>query len=61
MANIETLLRDVLVMLCHTNILANIRFYGTYLHVLDNELSDFSFQDQKSDRFSLGVQAEVWW
>jgi len=38
-----------------------IRFYGTYLHVLDNELSNFSFQDQKDDQFSMGVQAEVWW
>lgn len=38
-----------------------IRFYGTYLHVLDNALSDYRFQDSKNDQFSLGVQAEVWW
>lgn len=38
-----------------------IRFYGTYLHVLDNGLSDYRFQDSKNDQLSLGVQAEVWW
>ncbi|MTD29059.1 carbohydrate porin [Erwinia sorbitola] len=38
-----------------------IRFYGTYLHILDNELSKFSFHDEKNDQLSLGVQAEVWW
>lgn len=38
-----------------------IRFYGTYIHLLENELSTFSFQDNKQDQFTLGVQAEVWW
>ncbi|MCL2898499.1 carbohydrate porin [Brenneria tiliae] len=38
-----------------------IRFYGTYLKALDNEISQFQFADSKSDQFTLGVQAEVWW
>ncbi|MDZ6245338.1 carbohydrate porin [Klebsiella pneumoniae] len=38
-----------------------IRFYGTYLKVLDNAIDDFSFARQKSDQFSVGIQAEVWW
>lgn len=38
-----------------------IRFYGTYIHLLDNELSDYSFSDNKKDQFAVGVQAEVWW
>ena len=38
-----------------------IRFYGTYLHMLDNELSNYSFADNKKDQFTVGVQAEVWW
>ncbi|MCG8710067.1 carbohydrate porin [Brenneria sp. 4F2] len=38
-----------------------IRFYGTYLKIQDNEISDASFNDDKNDQFSLGVQAEVWW
>ncbi|MEH0833850.1 carbohydrate porin [Pectobacterium cacticida] len=38
-----------------------IRFYGTYLKILDNEISKFTFPDSKKDQFTLGVQAEVWW
>ncbi|MFS2224000.1 carbohydrate porin [Pantoea sp. B65] len=38
-----------------------IRFYGTYIHLLDNELSSYSFADEKNDQFTVGVQAEVWW
>ncbi|MGK3143244.1 carbohydrate porin [Pantoea sp. C2G6] len=38
-----------------------IRFYATYLKVQDNEISHFEFADEKSDQFTLGVQAEVWW
>ncbi|MBP2170961.1 carbohydrate-specific outer membrane porin [Erwinia toletana] len=38
-----------------------IRFYGTYIHLLDNELSRYSFADEKNDQFTVGVQAEVWW
>ncbi|MEC5319805.1 carbohydrate porin [Brenneria populi subsp. brevivirga] len=38
-----------------------IRFYGTWLRVLDNELDQFTFSDDKKDQFSMGVQAEVWW
>nr|WP_113866344.1 carbohydrate porin [Brenneria salicis]NMN91918.1 carbohydrate-specific outer membrane porin [Brenneria salicis ATCC 15712 = DSM 30166]RBP62861.1 carbohydrate-specific outer membrane porin [Brenneria salicis ATCC 15712 = DSM 30166]RLM30732.1 porin [Brenneria salicis ATCC 15712 = DSM 30166] len=38
-----------------------IRFYGTYLKVLDNGLSSFAFPDSKKDQFTAGVQAEVWW
>ncbi|KIS45685.1 carbohydrate porin [Kosakonia radicincitans] len=38
-----------------------IRFYGTYLKVNDNGISQFEFADAKSDQFTVGVQAEVWW
>ena len=38
-----------------------IRFYGTWLRMLDNELSNYSFADNKKDQFTVGVQAEVWW
>ncbi|CAI1006439.1 Cryptic outer membrane porin BglH precursor [Serratia entomophila] len=38
-----------------------IRLYGTYIHLLDNELSSFSFQDDRKDQFTIGVQTEVWW
>lgn len=38
-----------------------IRFYGTYIKLLDNELSSFTFPDSKKDQFTVGVQAEVWW
>ncbi|KGT88703.1 porin [Enterobacter cancerogenus] len=38
-----------------------IRFYGTYLHVDKNEISNYRFRDNKDDQFSVGVQAEVWW
>ncbi|MRT03517.1 carbohydrate porin [Ewingella americana] len=38
-----------------------IRFYGTYLSILDNELSQFRFNDNSKNEFMAGVQAEVWW
>lgn len=38
-----------------------IRFYGTYINILDNELSQYRFNDNSKDVFMLGVQAEVWW
>lgn len=38
-----------------------IRFYGTYINILDNELSQFRFNDDSKDEFMAGVQAEVWW
>jgi len=38
-----------------------IRFYTTWIHQLDNALSDYRFTDNKDDQFTVGVQAEVWW
>lgn len=38
-----------------------IRFYGTYINILDNELSSFRFNDDSKTEFMAGVQAEVWW
>ncbi|EAO9631089.1 carbohydrate porin [Salmonella enterica] len=38
-----------------------IRFYGTYIGILNNELSNFRFNDNSKDQFMIGVQAEVWW
>lgn len=38
-----------------------IRFYGTYINILDNELSNFNFNDNSKDEFMAGIQAEVWW
>ncbi len=38
-----------------------IRFYGTYLNILDNELSQFKFNDNSNNEFMAGIQAEVWW
>ncbi|WP_279028178.1 carbohydrate porin [Gibbsiella quercinecans] len=38
-----------------------IRFYGTYLKAVDNEITNFQFTDGKNDQFTFGVQAEVWW
>ncbi|EDW2794152.1 carbohydrate porin [Salmonella enterica] len=38
-----------------------IRFYGTWINILDNELSNFNFNDNSNDEFMAGVQAEVWW
>lgn len=38
-----------------------IRFYGTYLKALDNEITNFSFDSEKDDQLSFGVQAEIWW
>ncbi|MFJ5440940.1 carbohydrate porin [Pectobacterium sp. CHL-2024] len=36
-----------------------IRFYGTWLHVLDNDIDRFTFSDRKKDQFTVGVQTEV--
>lgn len=38
-----------------------IRFYGSWLRVLENELDQFTFPDSKKDQYTLGIQAEVWW
>lgn len=38
-----------------------IRFYGTYINIIDNQLSKFKFNDDSKDEFMAGVQAEVWW
>lgn len=38
-----------------------IRFYGTYLNIQDNELSQYKFNDDSNNEFMAGVQAEVWW
>lgn len=38
-----------------------IRFYMTYIHLLDNEISSYSFQDNRKDQLTVGIQAEVWW
>ncbi|BFO33072.1 carbohydrate porin [Klebsiella pasteurii] len=38
-----------------------IRFYTTYIRANQTELSNFKFNDNKKDQFSIGAQAEVWW
>ena len=38
-----------------------IRFYGTYINIIDNELSQVWFNDNSKNEFMAGVQAEVWW
>ncbi|WP_432757532.1 carbohydrate porin [Escherichia coli] len=38
-----------------------IRFYGTYINILDNELSNFKFNENSKDEFMADIQAEVWW
>lgn len=38
-----------------------IRFYSTYLKVLDSQIDNWTFNDEKKDQLSFGVQAEVWW
>ncbi len=38
-----------------------IRFYATYLKILENDIDQFAFEDEKDDQVSVGVQAEVWW
>ncbi len=38
---------------------AEIRLYGTWLHVLDNDIDRFTFPDRKKDQFTVGVQTEV--
>ncbi|MEF4730193.1 carbohydrate porin [Escherichia coli] len=38
-----------------------IRFYGTYINILDNELSNFKFNENSKNEFMAGIQAEVWW
>lgn len=38
-----------------------IRFYGTWLNITQNELSGFKFHDKNKSELMAGVQAEVWW
>lgn len=38
-----------------------IRFYGTFMKTDNNGISHFRFADKKSEQFTVGVQAEVWW
>ncbi len=38
-----------------------VRFYGTYIDIINNELSGFSFNDKSKNEFLTGVQAELWW
>lgn len=38
-----------------------IRFYGSWLKVLDNGIDDFTFTDDKKDQLSIGVQTELSW
>ncbi len=38
-----------------------IRFYGTYLNILENDISSATFNDNSDHQLSFGVQAEVWW
>ncbi|MEC5317549.1 carbohydrate porin [Brenneria populi subsp. brevivirga] len=38
-----------------------IRFFATYLKSFDNEITNFTFNDNKKDQLTLGAQAEVWW
>lgn len=38
-----------------------IRFYTTYIRAKQNEISNYTFNDNKKDQLSIGAQAEVWW
>ena len=38
-----------------------IRFYGSYINITNNEIDNFTFADKKNNQFVVGVQAEVWW
>lgn len=38
-----------------------IRFYTTYMKALDNQITQFSFDGNRNDQLSFGVQAEIWW
>lgn len=38
-----------------------IRFYTSFLKVLNNEIDGFSFSDDKDHQVSVGVQAEIAW
>lgn len=38
-----------------------IRFYASYLRMLENGITQFEFASQKHDQFTVGIQAEVWW
>jgi len=38
-----------------------IRFFSTYMKADKNEISQFNFADERSDQFTVGVQAELWW
>lgn len=34
-----------------------IRFYGSWLRILEYELDQFTFPDSKKDQYTLGIQA----
>lgn len=38
-----------------------LRFYSTYIENLENDVSNFTFADQKNNQLSFGAQVEVWW
>ena len=38
-----------------------IRFFATYLKSFDNQITQFTFNDDRKDQFTVGAQAEVWW
>lgn len=39
----------------------DIRFYATWLKVINNQLDDYTFDDDKNNQFSVGVQTELSW
>ncbi|MFM2481203.1 carbohydrate porin [Celerinatantimonas sp. YJH-8] len=38
-----------------------LRFYATYIDILNNDITDFSFTDDRKNQLSFGAQAEIWW
>ena len=39
----------------------DIRFYATWLKILDNSIDDYTFADEKHDQISFGAQTEIFW
>lgn len=39
----------------------DIRFYATWLKVLDNSIDNYTFADEKHDQISFGAQTEIFW
>lgn len=39
----------------------DVRFYITWLKILDNSIDDYTFADEKHDQFSFGAQTEIFW